>query len=252
MNRSRVRVEPSPVFAGALELIVDDRPQSVVDPSRPVRLHYDYAHRVGAVLAVARPPGEPMRVLHVGGGAMTLARHVAATRPGSRQVVIEADPEVVRAVDERMPLDAATARSVRVRVGDAAEVLPTLAGPYDVAIVDAYVGLEAPGFADSADWYRRVRGLVPGGIVIANVVDEGDLRRVRAVAAVLAEVFGDLLALGPSDLLAGERGGNVVLVGGGGARMAGRLDALRQAGPHPAFVFGPDEVRDRLGAGPLG
>ncbi|WP_353807413.1 spermidine synthase [Agromyces sp. SYSU T00194] len=246
MTDPHVRVEPSPVYPGALELIVDDRPQSVVDPSRPVRLHYDYAHRVGAVLAVAAPPGAPLRVLHIGGGAMTLARHVAVTRPGSRQLVVEADPEVVRAVGERMPLDAISARSVRVRVGDAADVLTTLDGPFDVAIVDAYVGLDAPAFATSSRWYRRLRALVPDGVIVANVVDDGDLGRVRAVAPVLAGATGGLVALGPRDVLDGTAGGNVVLVGGDAERIATWLDALRQAGPHPATVLGPDEASAAL------
>ncbi|BDZ63906.1 spermidine synthase [Agromyces mangrovi Wang et al. 2018] len=246
MSRSRVRVEPSPVFAGALELVVDDRPQSVVDPANPARLHYDYAHRVGGVLSLVADPGAALRVLHVGGGAMTLARHVAALRPGSRQVVIENDPDVVRVVGERMPLGPAAARSIDVRTGDAAALVPGLDARFDVAVVDAYVGLDAPGFAASADWYRTLAGLVPDGIAIANVVDDGDLASVRLVAPALADAFGSLLALGPADLFAGERGGNVVLVGGAGERLDAWVAPLRRIGPHPATVLGSAEAARTL------
>ena len=36
-------------------------------------------------------PAGPLAVTHVGGGGCTLARYLAATRPGSSQIVLEPD-----------------------------------------------------------------------------------------------------------------------------------------------------------------
>ncbi len=43
-------------------------------------------------------------VLHLGGGALTLPRYVAATRPGSRQDVVEADLGLLDLVREHLPV----------------------------------------------------------------------------------------------------------------------------------------------------
>ncbi|GAA3355822.1 hypothetical protein GCM10017744_019900 [Streptomyces antimycoticus] len=72
-------------------LTVDGAPQSYVDLDDPVRLEFEYARRIAHVLDAAADPGAPLDVLHLGGGALMLPRYLAATRPGSRQVVIEAD-----------------------------------------------------------------------------------------------------------------------------------------------------------------
>ena len=45
-------------------------------------------------------PGERLRVIHVGGAAMTLARYVAHTRPTSPQIVLEPDAELRRSRTE--------------------------------------------------------------------------------------------------------------------------------------------------------
>ena len=57
----------------------------------PGYLEFEYVRRIGHVADLAFPPGEPLRVLHLGGGALTLPRYLAHTRPGSRQLVAELD-----------------------------------------------------------------------------------------------------------------------------------------------------------------
>lgn len=68
-------------------LDLDDMQQSAVDLGDPTRLVFDYVRRIGDLLDVM--PAGPLRVLHVGGAAMTLPRYVAATRPRSAQIVLE-------------------------------------------------------------------------------------------------------------------------------------------------------------------
>jgi len=113
-------------------LLVDGVPQSHVDLDDPGYLDFEYVRRLGHVIDTALPPGQPLRVLHLGAGALTLARYVAATRPGSPQLAVEVDAALLDLVRLRLPL-----RAVRVRVGDARGVLERLrAGSFDVVIAD--------------------------------------------------------------------------------------------------------------------
>jgi hypothetical protein len=88
---------PTPVAGGTAELLADaDRddcwmllvegtPQSHVDLDDPAHLEFEYVRRMGHVLDLAADEGRPLDVVHLGGGALTLPRYVAVTRPGSRQ-----------------------------------------------------------------------------------------------------------------------------------------------------------------------
>ncbi len=84
-------------------LLVGGVPQSYVDLDEPRHLELEYVRRLGHLIDLAAPPGAPLRVLHLGGGALTLARYVAATRPGSPQLAVESDPRVAALVRRRLP-----------------------------------------------------------------------------------------------------------------------------------------------------
>src|SRR5580693_6005600 len=86
-------------------LLTGGVPQSHVDLDDPRHLELEYMRRLGHLIDLAAPAGAPLRVLHLGGGGLTLARYVAATRPGSRQLAVEADSEVAMLVRRRLPLD---------------------------------------------------------------------------------------------------------------------------------------------------
>ena len=67
----------------AWTLLVDGIPQSHVDLDDPQYLEFGYMRRLGHLIDLAAPAGEPVRVLHLGGGGLTLARYVAAIYPAS-------------------------------------------------------------------------------------------------------------------------------------------------------------------------
>jgi spermidine synthase len=98
---------------GAWMLLVDGTPQSHVDLDDPRHLEFEYMRRLGHVIDLAAPPGAPVRALHLGGGGLTLARYTAATRPGSSQLAVEADPEVADLVRRRLPLRQPTRAQVK-------------------------------------------------------------------------------------------------------------------------------------------
>jgi hypothetical protein len=72
-------------------LFIDGVPQSGVDLSDPGYLEFEYVRRIGHLADLAFPAGQPLHVLHLGGGALTLPRYLAHTRPGSAQLVAELD-----------------------------------------------------------------------------------------------------------------------------------------------------------------
>jgi len=88
----------------AWTLLVDGTPQSHVDLDDPQHLEFEYMRRLGHLADLAAPAGEPLRVLHLGAGGMTLARYVAATRPGSSQLAVESDAALAELVQRRLPL----------------------------------------------------------------------------------------------------------------------------------------------------
>ncbi len=89
----------------AWTLRVDGIPQSHVDLDDPRYLEFEYMRRLGHLADLTGSSGEPLRVLHLGGGALTLARYVAATRPGSRQLAVDSDEALVDLVRRLLPLD---------------------------------------------------------------------------------------------------------------------------------------------------
>src|SRR5579863_9978493 len=160
---------------GAWMLLVDGISQSHVDLDDPRHLDLEYMQRLGHLIDLAAPAGMPLRVLHLGAGGMTLARYVAATRPGSRQLAVEADAEVADLVRRRLPVGRAQPGTGRigVRLGDARAVLGRLpAGSYDVAVADLFDGGRTPAHLTTVEFTRAAaRVLADGGIYAVNVGD---------------------------------------------------------------------------------
>src|SRR5689334_13401064 len=169
-------------------LLIDGVPQSHVDLDDPGYLDFEYIRRIGHVIDVAAPAGQPLRVLHLGAGALTLARYVAATRPGSPQLAVEADAALVDLIRLRLP---PRNPRLRVRVGDARAELERLRpGSFDVVIADVFAGGRTPAHLTSAEFWAAARRVVHGnsrnsrgsrdGVVAANVADGAPLAHARA------------------------------------------------------------------------
>ena len=81
----RIEFEADIFSATGLTLLVDGTAQSHVDPDDPTRLFFEYVRRIGHVIDAMGLPGSPLRVLHLGAGAFTLARYLAATGRAPRR-----------------------------------------------------------------------------------------------------------------------------------------------------------------------
>lgn len=229
---------PVAAVAGVVEFAIDGVAQSHLDPGDPTVLIDDYVRRMAAVLDAVAPAGRPVRVLHLGAGALTLARYLQHTRPGSEQSVVEIEEGLVAEVVGRMPLPAGT--RLRAVTGDAADVVRETAasGPSaDVVIADLYQGITTPPHLITPAFYAAVARLLdPAGVLLVNVADDDGHPALDAHRHALATAFPHRLLLAPADVLADERAGNVVIVAGAESTLAALAPALRAAGPHPAAV----------------
>ena len=120
---------PDRAYPAAFTVRVDGTDQSYVDLDDPLRLEFDYVQRIGDLIDVMAPPGMPLRVIHVGGAALTLPRYVAASRPRSSQLVFEPDTELTAFVRLHLPLPKRSGIRVRENGGRAGVAACPTAGP---------------------------------------------------------------------------------------------------------------------------
>lgn len=208
-------IEEDQWVPGAIQLLVDGTPQSHVNLRDPSDVFFEYIRRMAHAIDLFRTPRQPISALHLGGGAFTLPRYVEATRPGSRQQVIELESALVELVREVAPLSKRA--SIRVRHGDAREVLGTLPkgmrGAMDLVVVDIFAGSRTPAHVSSVEFYEQIAPmLTPDGLVLVNTTDGAGQAFTRGQVATLASVFGTVAAVGEPQIFKGRRFGNIVLV----------------------------------------
>lgn len=197
---------------GSWMLLVDGTPQSHVDLVEPAHLEFEYVRRMGHVLDLAGEEGAPLDVLHLGGGALTLPRYLAITRPGSPQRVVEIDQPLTDLVRAHLPLPRGA--RVRVRAADARDGLAaTRRASMDAVVTDVFAGARTPAHLTTVEFVTDAhRVLRPGGVYLANVADGPALRFLRGQAATLRAVFGNVCLLAEPGTMRGRRFGNVVAV----------------------------------------
>ncbi|MGQ7310943.1 spermidine synthase [Microbacterium arabinogalactanolyticum] len=233
-------------FTSGFELIVDGTPQSHVDLEDPTHLHFEYIVRMGAVIDQLGPSASaPLTVVHLGAGALTIPRYIDATRPGSRQQVIEWEAPLVALVREHLPLPRGAA--VRIRIGDAREGLkrlpPALHGQCDLVVSDVFSGAQTPAHLTSVEFYREIAELLaPGGVLLVNVADGPGLAFARRQVATAATVFPEVALLADTQVLKGRRFGNLVLAASALPLPTDWLPRMLAAGPHPAKIAQGEEV----------
>ena len=205
-------------------LMVEGAEQSYVDVDNPAHLEFEYMQHIAVVVDTVFVEAEPLSVLHLGAGALTLARWLAATRPGSRQLAVEASEQII---DAARPLgDVARCELVH---GDAVQQLACeTPGTRDLVIWDLYDG---PRVVTSTLTLRTItlmrEALRDSGLVVLNVSDATPFDVVRPVVAALRAVFDDVALLAEPSTLRGRRSGNCVLVG---STQSLPMPALRRAG----------------------
>jgi spermidine synthase len=244
---------PDPDRRRGWTLLVDGTPQSHVDLDDPTHLEFEYMRRLGHAVDLAAPPGQPLRVLHLGGGALTLARYVAATRPGSRQHAVELDAALVELVRRELPLP----RDARVRlhIGDARAWLArrTPHTSMDLVVLDCFADARTPAHLTSVELMRAAAtALAPGGMYAMNIGDGAPLAFARAQVNTALAVFTDACLVACTRVLGGRRFGNLVLVAGDRELPVAGLAGAVAGDPFPARVrHGAALTRFTAGAAPI-
>ncbi|MFK4110708.1 spermidine synthase [Streptomyces sp. NPDC004673] len=243
---------PDPDRARAWSLLIDGAPQSHVDLDDPAHLSFEYQRRIGHVIDLVAPPGKPVHAVHLGGGALTLARYTAATRPRSTQQVVERDAALVQLVRRELPLDPGA--RIRVRPADAREGLAKVPdGWADLIVADVFSGARTPAHLTSAEFLDEVRrALRPGGVYTANLADGPPLAHLRGQIATAAARFAELALIADPAVLRGKRFGNAILVASDLPLPLAELTRRAASDPHPARLeHGPRLTDFTGGAAPV-
>ncbi len=250
-----IAVELDPNDADGRILVLDRLTHAHVDLADATDIEFGYIRR----FADAAGPyidglDRPVAALHVGGGGFTFPRYLEATRPGARQTVLELDPSVLQVAREQLGF--APTESIDVVVGDARRSIERLPDDaFDLVVGDAFGGLAVPWHLTTTEFLDEVvRVLRPGGMYVANLIDYPPLGFVRAEVATVARRFGHVAVISGPATLAGESGGNVVLVASAEpldvAAITARIETWGEAAP-TGILADPVEVAKFMGDAPV-
>lgn len=244
VNSGLATLDPDPDRPRAWTLRVDGIAHSHVDLDDPSWLGFAYMRQMADVLECTVRAGQPVQVLHLGGGGWSLARYVAATRPGSRHLLVDTDAALTAFVAEALP--AGRGRHIRTHTADAREAVRELAtGSVDVVFTDVFAGPLVPAHLTTVEFLADVaRVLRPAGLHVMNLADGKPLAFSRSVSVGFREVFAETAVLCDPGILRGRRWGNVVLAGTD-ARWDGAALARRcaSAAAPVRLLAGADVVR---------
>jgi spermidine synthase len=160
------------------ELVLDHLVHSYNSIENPNFLEYGYI-KVYAEIAdylAQRVPNQAIRVLYVGGGGYTLARHIEATYPNARQEIMEIDPGVTQTVYEQLGVDPSTTNITTYNVDGRLmlnQLVQTNQGQYDLIIGDAFNDLSIPYHLTTREFDQELKRLLkPDGFYLALVIDK--------------------------------------------------------------------------------
>jgi spermidine synthase len=201
---------PDPDLPEGWLLLVDGTQQSHVDLADPSHLVFEYMRRIGHVIDLL-PPG-PLRVVHLGGGAMALARYASATRPRTRNLVVENDAALVDLVRAHLPWP--RDHQIRVRIGEARATLESLPDESaDLIVLDVFASARTPGNLTTVEAFGHVRRvLTAAGTLVANIADENPLTYARRYVSGVSATFDRVVVAAEPAVLRGRRFGNLIVV----------------------------------------
>jgi len=238
---------------GGYSLVIEGTTQSHVNPLDPRDLQLEYTRLVAAVIDGCGEPGDPIRILHLGAGALTIPRYVAATRPGSVQHVVELHRELFDFVIDALPLDDDVELTVEFDDGRVAvERAARTGGGYDVAVVDVFSGAVSPRHLSTAEFFAALDQLLaPDGVVVVNTLATSGLDMSREVTATLGARYADVLALASPSVVDGTSLGNVVIAASSQRLADDRILRSADTGPRPIRLLRDDALAAFVGDAPV-
>lgn len=186
-------------------------PSSYFDAADPAHVSFEYLETMSTLLDSARPLPDRVDAIHVGGGACSLPRRIAAARPRSRQVVFEIDAGLVDLA--RAEFGLAKVPGLKLRVADgAAGMAGTATATLDLVVRDAFAGAVTPEHLTTSAFVAEVaRVLRPDGLYLANIADRPPLTLARREVATAAGAFAHVALVSEAAAFRGRRYANLVL-----------------------------------------
>ena len=229
-------------------LMLDGAESSFLDLRDPAHLDFEYHQQMDAALTALRDEGGPVRALHLGGAGCALARAWDVTRPGSQQVAVEIDE--VLAARVRTWFDLPRSPRLRIRVGDAAEVVEGLRpGQWDIIVRDVFNGGSVPASCRSRAFMTScLEALAPGGLLLVNTSSVPRSQagaEIQALRDALEGKASGLVIVADPAAMRGRRRGNLVLVARPDPFTAGELEEIERAVrrlPLPVRTWSPDDA----------
>jgi spermidine synthase len=205
-----VSVIPDPQVPGGWLVRLDGADQSWVDPGNPERLEFDYMVRIAQHIDAQFPGTGRLRVIHIGGGGMSLARYIAATRPTSAQIVLEPNAALTDHVRQVLPLPKRS--GIKVRPVDGRSGIEELPPDYaDVVILDAFADGQVPAELVTTEFFAAVLPVLhDDGLFVANLIDETPFDWTKRTVSGLMQTWPQTVLSTEPAVLKGRRLGNLV------------------------------------------
>lgn len=237
-----VDLVPDPHRPGFWVLLLDGFPQSYVDLADPCHLRFKYVQWQASIADCVAETGAPIRALHLGGGGLTLPRYVAATRPGSAQLVVDRDAALMETVRKVLPLPSDAA--IEVLIADARDAMwSSRSRAYDLIVTDVLTRTGVPARLTSLEFATAVAGgLDEGGQYALNILDSVPFDFARRQVATLRAAFGEVCLFCEPDVLQGNRIGNLLLVGAKGSLPTHALAGWAERAPAPVRLLSRGEL----------
>lgn len=211
------RVIADPERNSGRTLMLDGARHSYIDLQDSAVLQFKYVRAFASAVDASFPTEKTLEAYHLGGGGLTFPRYLAATRPGTHNVVSEIDGGVVRI--DRDQLGSASEAGLEVRVEDGRLGLARLDDDSrDLIVGDAFGGVSVPWHLTTAEALTDIRRVLnEDGVYIANLIDYGELAFARAEVATLAQVFKHVIVTAEAgdvgvDSATTPDGGNLVVL----------------------------------------
>lgn len=244
------RLFPDPLVSGAFRVQLGETAQSWVDPERPDFLAFEYTQQIAAALdctVLARPDDGRVRVVHVGGGGLSLPRWVEWRRPQTAQIVLEPDGDLVAEVRRKLPLRRQS--GIKIREIDGRAGLAAMPDNYaDAVVLDAFADASVPPELATIDWFVEVARVVRAdGVALMNLTDSAPFAWARRCVAGLADTFRHVALGAEPAIFKGRRFGNLVAIASRRALPLHELTRRASGGDFPYRLIAGKELARWLG-----
>lgn len=200
-NYYTIIIETLPGDENIRVLSLDHLVHSYVDLNNPLYLKYDYLKIFSEMLNYVSAGNEAPKVLHLGGGGYSFPRYLEAVYPRSLNQVVEIDPAVTLAAQEKLGLTPGTGIQTFNVDGRLFLTQRISNDKYDFVIGDVFNDAVTPYHLTTLEFDRLVKANMQNkGVYLINTIDDFQQGKyLPAVIHTLRNVFGHVYLIGVSE-----------------------------------------------------